>query len=435
MLLRFGVSNHLSIRDFQALLLTPAALREPAEGLIACPAAPGGKLLPAAVIYGANASGKTNFIHAMHFMRHLVLGSHAHGKPGENVPRYPFKLDPACIDTRSRFEIDFVLDDGVRYHYGFEASDKAFESEWLYAFPKARRRTLFERDGSDYRFGRWLSGKNEIVRDLTRPNSLYVSAAAQNGHEQLSGIFGYFEALHGVGATDVTGVEGILRFAGDEPDPRTIDFLEHVGIAVSGYRKKKDDMYARIGNDMKRIRAATGMPEGAAVSEALHGRFAILARDGELQLAHRSWAGNDVYLELERESAGTRRLLLVLRETYRALDKGLPLAIDELDASLHTQAAKSVLGLFCSHETNPNGAQLIATTHDTNLMKVRLSTRDRILRQDQIWFAEQGRDGETTLYPLTDYRTRKGDNIEREYLQGRYGATPLDDIVAGHGAA
>ena len=244
MLLRFGVSNHLSIRDFQALLLTPAALREPAEGLISCPPAPGGKLLPAAVIYGANASGKTNCIHAMHFMRHLVLGSHAHGKPGENVPRYPFKLDPACIDTPSRFEIDFVLDDGVRYHYGFEASDKAFESEWLYAFPKARRRILFERDGSDYRFGRWLAGKNEIVRGLTRPNSLYVSAAAQNGHEQLSGIFGYFEALHGVGATDVTGVEGILRFAGDEPGPSNDRFsraCRHCGIGI----QKKERRYVR----------------------------------------------------------------------------------------------------------------------------------------------------------------------------------------------
>ena len=426
MLLRFGVSNHLSIRDFQALLLTPAALRENAGGLVECPAAPGGKLLPAAVIYGANASGKTNFIHSMMFMRRLVLVSHVGGKPGDDVPRYPFRLDPACIGMPTRFEIDFVLDDEVRYHYGFEASDKAFESEWLYAFPKKRRRTLFEREGSDYRFGRWLSGRNEVIRALTRPNSLFVSAAAQNGHVQLSGIFEYFEALHGVGTTDVTGTEGILRFAGEEPDPRTIDFLMDVGIAVSGYRKKKDDMYARIGNDMKRIAAATGMPEGAAASEALHDRFATLARDGELQLAHRSWAGKDVYFELERESAGTRRLLLVLHEVYRALDKGLPLAIDELDASLHTQAAKSVLGLFCSHETNPNGAQLIATTHDTNPMA------SPVLRRDRIWFTEMGPDDATRLYPLTDYRIRKGDDIKRMYLEGRYGATPLDEIVPSH---
>ena len=428
MLLRFGVSNHLSIRDFQALLLTPAALRENAEGLIACPAAPDGELLPAAVIYGANASGKTNFIHAMMFMRQLVLGSHAHGKPGENVPRYPFKLDPAYVDTPSHFEIDFVLDGGVRYHYGFEASDKAFESEWLYAFPKARRRILFERDGSDYRFGRWLGGRNEIIRDLTRPNSLYLSAAAQNGHEQLSGIFGYFEALHGVGATDVTGVEGILRFAGEEPDRRTIDFLDRVGIAVSGYRKKKDAIYAKIWDDTKKMNAVLSMPEAAAMSNALQDRLATLVGEGEIQLAHRDWAGNEVYFDLERESAGTRRLLLVLHEVYHALDKGLPLAIDELDASLHTQAAKSVLGLFCSHETNPNGAQLIATTHDTNLMA------SPVLRRDQLWFAEMGLNGATRLYPLTDYRVRKGDDIERAYLQGRYGATPFDEIVSSHAA-
>ena len=116
-------------------------------------------------------------------------------------------------------------------------------------------------------------------------------------------------------------------------------------------------------------------------------------------------------------------MLIILGQTFKALDKGLPIVIDELDASLHTHASEAILRLFCSPKMNPNGAQLIATTHDTNLM------RSDILRRDQLWFVEKNREGATEIYPLTDIRTRKGDNVELGYLQGRYGAIPVDDPV------
>jgi hypothetical protein len=104
------------------------------------------------------------------------------------------------------------------------------------------------------------------------------------------------------------------------------------------------------------------------------------------------------------------------------------MVVDELDASLHTQACEALLALFASPKTNPKGAQLIATTHDTNLL------RSPLLRRDQVWFTEKDGEGATHLYPLTDFRTRKGDNLERGYLQGRYGAIPFAgspaDIIA-----
>ena len=137
-----------------------------------------------------------------------------------------------------------------------------------------------------------------------------------------------------------------------------------------------------------------------------------------LELAHRRSDGEDVYFELERESAGTRRLVVVLTQAFDALDSGTLLVVDELDAGLHTAAAQAVLDLFCARQTNPNGAQLIATTHDTNLLAA------SNLRRDQVWFAKKTRDGATRTYPLTDIRTRKGDNLERGYLQRRYGAAP-----------
>ena len=414
MLLRFGVSNHLSIRDFQELSFVASSLKDPGEGLIACAAAPGGFVVPAVAIYGANASGKSNFVDALGTMRGMVLGSQTQWKPDGGVPRRPFALDPDYAESPSRFEIDFTVD-GVRHHYGFKASDTAFESEWLYDFPKSYRRRLFERNGGEFRFGRALKGKNAAIARLTRPNSLYLSAAAQNGHELLSGIFNYFDSIHDVRDVKVESWVASIRYAKSDPDPRIIDFLREMDTGVMDFRREdvdipegegkiKDlflDMIKRYGKDRSDV-------------------FDWLSKPTALEFAHRSRDGELVHFPLGWESAGTRRLLVALGPSFQALDKGNLLFIDELDASLHTRAAEAVLNLFCSPTDNPKGAQVIATTHDTNLLNA------PALRRDQVWFVEKDSGGATRLYPLTDIRTRKGDNVERGYLQGRYGAAPGD---------
>ncbi|OBP73266.1 hypothetical protein BAE42_14135 [Mesorhizobium loti] len=129
--------------------------------------------------------------------------------------------------------------------------------------------------------------------------------------------------------------------------------------------------------------------------------------------------GKQVFFNLDKESAGTRRLLALLAPIFAALDHGGLIVIDEIDASLHTRACEAILALFSSTEFNANGAQLIATTHDTNILS------SNLLRRDQIWFCEKGDTGETALFPLTDLRTRATDNIEKGYLQGRFGAIPF----------
>ena len=415
MLLRFGVSNHLSIRDSQELSFVPSSLKDAREGLIDCPAAPNGSLLPAAVIYGPNASGKSNLINAIHTMCSMVLTSQTKGEPGGGVPRHPFKLDPACSQMPSRFDIDFVVD-GVRHHYGFKASSKAFESEWLYAFPKSQRRTLFERDGDEFRFGRGLRGQNNDIAGLTRPNSLYLSAAAQNSHEQLSRIFGFFRSMLGVRGVAVHSGMASGQLTKQGMDSRVIDFLKNINTGVITYRRKETELPEEVRTANQEIFAVLKRVVGP------RGDFEMDLGDKHvtIELAHQGRDGEVVYLELDRESAGTRRLLILLGLAYKALDKGRPLYIDELDASLHTQASAAVLKLFCSPGTNPKGAQLIATTHDTNLLE------SSVLRRDQVWFTEKDSEGATQLYPLIDIRTRKGDNIERGYLQGRYGAVPFN---------
>ena len=424
MLLRFGVSNRLSMRDRQELSLTASSLKDPIEGLIDCPSSPSGSVLPAALIYGANASGKTNFIDSLRVMREMVLNSHNKGEPGGGVPlRQPFALDPENAGSPTRFDIDFVMD-GVRYHYGFEASDEAFLSEWLYAFPKAHRRMLFEREGDEFHFGRSLGGQNKTIATLVRPNSLFVSAAAQNDHEQLSGVYAYFRSIRGVDGTGVPGDEASSYFVQEEPDDRVIDFLAKIGTGIIEYRREEYE----VPEEYRAFRREIEAPARRMLNRSVSSNIDIVDKRTAIEFGHRGHDGDPVFLSVDRESAGTRRLLVVLDLVFRALDEGVTLCVDELDASLHTHAAEAVLALFCSKDTNPRGAQLIATTHDTNLM------RSRVLRRDQVWLAEKDAGGATRLYPLTDIRTRSGDDFSKGYLQGRYGAVPFDRPTIARGS-
>ena len=418
MLLRFGVSNHLSIRDFQELSLVASSLKDPGEGLIPCAAAPRGFVVPAVAIYGANASGKSNFIDALGTMRGMVLESQTLWKPDDGVPRRPFALDPDYAKSPSRFEIDFAVD-GVLHRYGFEASDAAFESEWLYDFPKFYRRRLFERNGDEFRFGRALKGENAAIARLTRPNSLYLSAAAQNGHALLSKVFNYFMSIRGVWDVKVDGLVASMRYAKSDPDRRIIDFLHKMDTGVAGYRRK-EFLIPEEERKTKEILLKMAKQYGNTMSDF----SGWLSDPVVMEFAHRNRDEGLVYFPLDWESAGTRRLLVALGPSFQALDEGNPLFMDELDASLHTRAADAVLNLFCSPTNNRKGAQVIATTHDTNLLSA------PALRRDQVWFVEKDSGGATRLYPLTDIRTRRGDNVERGYRQGRYGAAPHDTDIS-----
>ena len=402
MLLRFVVANHLSIRDRQELSLVASALSDTEDGLIDCASSPSGFVLPAIVIYGANASGKSNIADAIYTMRQMVLGSHEAGKPAAGVAhRQHFRLDAASAAAPSRFEMDFVLA-GVRHHYGFEATDEEFVNEWLLDYPSGRRRMLFERDSGEFRFGRALKGRNRILADLTRKNSLFLSAAAQHGHDKLTSVFSYFLNMKGMTGRTISGLLASNALADGELDQRVLDFLGEADTGVVDYRKVVEEL-SQSDRELISKLSALGVrtpPE----------------RRSRLELAHHG-SEEDVYFDLERESAGTRRLLLILTELFESLDSGSPLVVDELDLSLHTEASQALLSLFCSPSTNPSGAQLIATAHDTNLLVAPM------LRRDQVWFVEKEQ-GATQTYPLTDIRTRKGDNLERGYLQHRYGATP-----------
>ncbi|MCA1471932.1 ATP-binding protein [Bradyrhizobium sp. IC3195] len=411
MLLFIAVENYRSLHERQELSLVPSSFyKELRETLITCEGLPDRQLLPSAVIYGPNASGKSNLIAAMRWFQTVVMQSHSKGKPDGGVPRHPFALSPSAKEEPTRIEIEFVLD-GSRLRYGFEASDTEFTSEWLVAFPNGRSQVLFERTSAKkIKFGRTLKGQNKVISELMRPNSLFLSAAVQNGHEQLLPVHSYIAAL--AFDSSVSNV-GPIAVRGEQLDARIIEFLESIGTGVVGFRRRQVTRSPETDKFLKELTALISNHTKAPPEDiATPGDFV-------LELEHSSDGAEPVYFGLEDESEGTKRLLLILSSVFDALDKGYPLFIDELDASLHTQVGDAILSLFASRSSNPRGAQLIATTHDTNLMG------SPCLRRDQIWFTEKDGRGATHLFPLSDIRTRNTDNIEKGYLQGRYGAIPF----------
>jgi AAA15 family ATPase/GTPase len=409
MLVFFAVANFLSIRERVELSFVPSAFyKERADCLIRCDAVPGGKLLPTALVYGPNASGKTNLIASLRFFQGAILRSHDQG-PEDDVPVRPFALSQECEKLPTTVEMEFILE-GIRYHYGFRATKRAFVAEWLNYYPKGRRQVLFEREGQSVKFGRALKGQNRVIADLMRSNSLFLSVAAQNDHDQLSKIHRYLTTFE----TKPDRKPTVVMSDDEELDPRIIGFLEQIGTGVMGFRRREAE------NDDKSAAFAKNMR--VMIAEFIGMKVEEVPQFDEkyvLELAHRGEDGKPVYLSLKHESSGTRRLLGLLASAFAALDKSGLIIIDELEESLHTQVADAMLGLFCSRASNKGGAQLLATTHDTNLMG------SRYLRRDQIWFTEKDGTGSTHLFPLSDIRTRNTDNIQKGYLQGRYGAIPF----------
>jgi len=134
--------------------------------------------------------------------------------------------------------------------------------------------------------------------------------------------------------------------------------------------------------------------------------------------------GNDEsWIPLDEESDGTQTLFQMAPRIFRSLENGGVLIVDELESSLHPHLTAKIVDLFNCPKTNLGNAQLIFSTHDTNLLGN--TAGEPSLRRDQVWLTEKDKSGATTLYPLTNYKPRNVENLERGYLQGRYGAIPF----------
>jgi len=314
------------------------------------------------------------------------------------------------------YEVDVVIE-GVRYRYGFQLSAARVEEEWLFAWPQGRKAMWFEREGDHFEFGKSLHGENEAIRSLTRPNSLFLSAAAQNNHAALLPIVRHVSAwrfaltrrgaLLGSGLSRsqfVTELQDQGLIADPEPILR---LLREADTGILDIRVEE---------------------AGVATSAARLSALAIVRPSG-MFFRHRTEEKGEAWLPLALESAGTVSLLELAPSIIDTLRHGGLLCIDELEASLHPALALTVVKMFNDPSRNPRNAQLIFTTHDTHLLGSIVG--EPALRRDQIWFTEKDDGGGTHLYPLTDFHPRKEENLERGYLQGRYGAVPFVGELVG----
>lgn len=417
MLVRFGVENFKSIQSYQELLFTTAPIRE--AGLTFGSDVLGESLLPVIALYGANASGKSNMLEALEYMVNLILTSQTDHRPDTPFSYRKFLLDEHSSREPTKFECEFVID-GMHFQYGFELGQKEVHSEWLFAHPKVKRKSRqiwFHRDSEEtekYHFGPYLKGSNRTIESLTRDDSLFLSAAAQNNHPQLSPIFQYFAQQISFGVPKEFADDFMVSYLKDRDVRQVVKLLKAADLGIEDlklhHRKvehPEDELFTKIGNLIKE-------EAGEEASDIyFHGM------GEEISFYHRSKTlGRPVPLNSHDESKGTLIYLSLIVPVLDCLEKGGMLIVDELDASLHPLLVGELVKLFLNPQTNKNGAQLLFTTHDIGLYRMGK------LRRDQIWYAEKDENGSTTIFPLSDLKIRRGDNIEKGYMEGRFGAVP-----------
>ena len=401
-LLRFRVSNHRSIlHPVELSMIAVDKERAATRGFDLLPE----RVLTVAGIYGPNASGKSNVLDAIAWLSMAVARS-LRGWD-DDLPRdaHRFGKGPS---SPSVFDLDLMVG-GVRYAYQLEVEDSAVTYESLDAYPERRRRNLFTRHGEEIDFRRGLDGARGM-RELLTPTTLVLSTA--------------------------------MRLANSD--------MRHVGRAIAGmkvlglHRRERhsysfsDSTMRILFNEVERVEARTDVPLANAAAETIELlRFADPGIDsfkwvrresptGEgserrLRLIHRV-GGEPIAFDLKDESAGTQMWFRLIGPARAALRDGRTLLFDEIDASLHPRLSARLIEIFRDPQTNPSGAQLVFTSHDASLLNT--------LNRDEVWFTEKGADGTTHLVALAEFggeRVRKSLNLERAYLQGRFGAIPEID--------
>lgn len=413
MLLRFRFSNFLSFRTEQELSFVASPLKDRAETVREFGAVKSG-VLTAAGIFGANASGKTNVLKALSFMGAAVENSYRRWKPDGGVPRQAFQLSAQTLSEPSTFEVDFLLDE-TRHRYGFVVDSQRVRQEWLFVYPNNKRQAWFERSvGAPIRFSSKMQGENRTIEGLTRPNSLFLATAAQNNHPALTPVYRWFSERAGyVHADRLLALISANRFSDASLRSVLEDALKQADLGIAGISVRKEEPPAELKDALRAFYSA--LPPRATSEEAPD--FQDFARQ-TIDFMHRT-DGPPVTFPIEQESRGTVAFLGLLGPVLETLRDGGLVTIDELDAHLHPLLAARLIELFTSPEFNRKGAQLIFTTHDTNLLEC--------LRRDEIWLTEKKEDGSSTLYSLADFKSSRGEDLQSGYLQGRYGAIPFVD--------
>jgi len=375
-------------------------------------------------VYGANASGKSNLTRAIRFMRQFVLGSSKDSQAKDPIGVEAFRLSTDTVDEPSFFEVTFIAD-RRRYRYGFKVNRERVIEEWLYHVPASREARLFTRTLDAVTLsGAFKEGKD--LADRTRSNALFLSVVAQFNGSTATTILDWFRRLRTVSGLDDQSVRYHTLAAFSEPGGKEaiLRFVQDLDLGIS------DIMVEKVPFTLETLPEQPSDEFGTAVAKlqaALEGFIGAVGSPErfDIRIAHEKHdsAGRKDSVELfdldDHESEGTKKLFSFAGPILDALKKGSVLVIDELDARLHPVITQAIVRLFNCRATNQYNAQLVFTTHDTNLLT------NKLFRRDQIWFTEKDRLGATHVVSLAEYRVRNDASFERDYIQGRYGAVPF----------
>ena len=416
MLIRFQVANHRSIKDPVELSMVAVdrnRVEARAQPLL------GESLVPVAGIYGPNASGKTNVVAALDWLCNAVAFS-LRGWESE-IPVDPFAFDN---DPRNptQFEIELIMD-RVRFEYVLEVDAEHVSYEALFHYPLKSRKRVFEREDQSLKLQRGL-GNLAGAKQLMTPQTLFLSAARRSGESIANAFANQLVSMQIVGPALMWG----KRSGGGRSHlwpKQTMWLFQESSMPTLfepespndlGYPKRELALamlrMADLGIEDVTIREQQVQYTDTGETDRVRRQVFLLHQVGK----------NREPIDYSEESDGTRAWFTLIGPTLETLRKGTVLVVDELDSSLHPTLSCELLKLFHSPQTNPLGAQLIFTAHDTSLLDH--------LNRDEVWFTEKQPDGATRLGPLSDFagsRVRKSVNLEAGYLGGRFGALPHVD--------
>jgi len=378
------------------------------------------KLLRSIVLYGANSSGKSNLIKALDRMKFTVMSSVKLNETDE-LDHSPFLLSSNSENQPTFFEMMFVSKK-QKFRYGFEYNSTEIISEWFFEIKKTREIPLFIRTEEGIAvFDNFQEGKEK--EEATNNNRLFISLVAQLGGKISKQILEWFSNCNVISGMNHPDYEdySLKMFHKKLPGySESLKFFQDLKLGFNNVEVIESEF-----NPEKNFFNGISEKIKAEVAKRYSGHTGF-----ELKIVHNKYNNKGTIIDTiswyknDNESEGTKKVIDLSGPLFNTLLNGKVLIVDELDAKLHPLITLQIIKLFNSPETNPNNAQLIFATHDTNLLSI------NIFRRDQVWFTEKDEVEQTDLYSLDDFvfadgtKVRKDANLEKNYIAGRYGAIP-----------
>jgi len=372
-------------------------------------------LLKTAVIYGANASGKTNFFLALDFFFNFAIFSGPRKQIADNIEVDSFYFSKQTEYEPSFFEFVFIIkndeDKNIRYRYGFSVTKEEVITEYLFAVHNVREITLFTREKQEIITTDHFREGGAIIKSTVRPNCSFLSICAQSNGEVAANIIRYFKSLmitsglHNIASF----TKKLIKSSDNNIKKQVFDFLHYADIQVKDLTVKSEsvsvnELPQEYSNYLKRT-----LESSSSAKEVFFFGHDYFDNKENIGI---------VFMPEHLESNGTQKLFAYAIPVISALENGTPLFIDEFDTQLHPLILENIIKLFNSPDKNKKNAQLVISCHAVHILT------NKNFRRDQIWFCEKDHYGATDLYSLVEYDepVRNDAAFGKNYLQGRYGA-------------